>query len=414
MNNGAGEIPLVVVGCDFRVASSSWRGKIVLDDEQAKIIAQDLKRNRAADGFFDLNTCNRNEWIVSSLDPRWAVELLRSQMKQRLDRDGESGIEPYVYTGEEAARHVFRVAIGQESLVVGERQIARQLYQAMELARARGTSSRVLNGMGSVAGRLVRIALRGGCIENAAVGVHALAVSYIRERLQKKECSRVAVIGLGQIGRRVLGSLDDRRFESVCCNRTVAADQRDRIRPLDELSAVLSDVDVAIVCTGAMEPVVRREHLQSLPEDRPLLLVDIGIPEQVERTAIPGNVEITGLDDLVAFYHRSCGNPGRQSMDERADSLIQKALTEFKVYCSETALSGVLDTVQKHHRQIVGQEIPRLVAEQFDYLPENTRYRLEFDLKNIILSYTGEVFRTIKEASMRDEEEGECQDESWS
>jgi glutamyl-tRNA reductase len=412
MNNGNGEIPLVVVGCDFRVASSVWRGRIVLTDPEAKVIAEDLKRNQAADGFLDLNTCNRNEWIVSSLDPRWAVELLRSQMKRRLDRDGESGIEPYIYTGEEAARHVFRVAIGRESLVVGERQIARQLYQAMETARARGTSSRVLNGMGSVAGRLVRIALREGCVENASIGVHSLAVSCLGERFREPARCQVAVIGHGQIGRRVLGLLQDRGFDTVCCNRTVPDDQRDRLLSLEEMPEVLSEVDAAVVCTGALEPVVRREHLQPRPEEHPLLVVDIGIPEQVERMQAARNVEITGLDDLVAFYRHSCGDPAGESTAREVDSLLSKALIEFKVFCSETALSGILDTVQKHHRQTVGEEIPRLVAEHFDYLPENTRYRLEFDLKNIILSYTSEVFRTIKDTAVGDQEDGECRDES--
>ena len=174
----------------------------------------------------------------------------------------------------------------------------------------------------------------------------------------------------------------------------------------------MSKVDAAVVCTGAPEPVIRREHLQPRPDEHPLLVVDIGIPEQVEQTRASRNVEITGLDDLVASYRRSCGDPAGDSAPMEVESLLNKALDEFKVFCSETALSGILDTVQKHHRQTVGEEIPRLVADHFDYLPENARYRLEFDLKNIILSYTSEVFRTIKDSAVRGQEDGECRDES--
>ena len=60
------DFPLAVVGCDFRVASSQWRSRLVLDESEARSIADKLKNNQAADGFVDLNTCNRNEWIVSS------------------------------------------------------------------------------------------------------------------------------------------------------------------------------------------------------------------------------------------------------------------------------------------------------------------------------------------------------------
>ena len=136
----AGAIPLAVVGCDFRVASSAWRSRLVLADEEAAEIAQGLARNQAADGFLDLNTCNRNEWVVSTLDAKWAVSLLKSHMVQKLGPEAAAWFNPYVYTGDDAARHVLRVAIGQESLVVGERQIAGQLHDALELARTRNTS----------------------------------------------------------------------------------------------------------------------------------------------------------------------------------------------------------------------------------------------------------------------------------
>jgi glutamyl-tRNA reductase len=407
MNQVPTDIPLAVVGCDFRVASSKWRSDLVLSDREAGVLARNLCRIGAADGFFDLNTCNRNEWIVSCEQPRWAAEILRAQMKLRVE-EARSWLEPYVYTGEEAARHVFRVAIGQESLVVGERQIARQLYRALETARERGTSSRVLNGMGTTAGRLVRIALRRGCIENAAVGVHSLAVHYLRSQLRMRERYRVAVVGLGRIGRRVLGPVEGYpRFEPVMCSRTPTGDQR--VRPLSELPSVLADVDAAVICTGAMRPVVKAEML---PKNNPLLILDIGIPEQVERAGIPKEVEVIGLDDLVGFYHQSHGTPRRAEKDREAAELVNTALDEFKVFCCEPMFSVLLDTVQRHHRRLVGEEIPKLIADRFGYLPEDARARMAFDLKHIILGYTSEVFRTIKESSVPSPEDESCRDES--
>lgn len=407
MNEETCKIPLAVVGCDFRRASSKWRSRLVLDDREARILARDLCRIGAADGFFDLNTCNRNEWIVSSSQPRWAAELLRAQMKMRTEEAG-SWLEPYIYTGDTAARHVFRVAIGQESLVVGERQIARQLYRALEIARERGISSRVLNGMGTVAGRLVRIALRRGCIENAAVGVHSLAVHYLRSQLRMRERYKVAVVGLGRIGRRVMGSVEGYpRFEPVLCTRTPPGDRR--VRPLSELPAVLAEVDAAVICTGAMQPVVKAEFI---PRDKPLLILDIGIPEQVERAGVSGNVEVVGLDDLVGFYNQSHGKQRKAEKDREAADLVDTALDEFRVFCCEPKFSVLLDTVQRHHRRLVGEEIPRLISDRFGYLPEEARARMEFDLKHIILGYTSEVFRTIKEASVPNPEDDSCRDES--
>ena len=177
-------LPLAVVGCDFRVASSAWRSRLILGDEEAETLAGALRLNGAADGFVDLNTCNRTEWIVSGRDPQWAASLLRSQMIQRAGPGSQGWFSPYVHTGEDAAAHLFKVALGQESLVVGERQIAGQLNDALELARARGSSSRILNGLGAAAGRLVQMAFKQGCMAGASVGVHSLAVSWLAGRLE--------------------------------------------------------------------------------------------------------------------------------------------------------------------------------------------------------------------------------------
>jgi glutamyl-tRNA reductase len=402
-----------VVGCDFRVASSQWRSRVVLDDSEAREIALSLRRNGAADGFLDLNTCNRNEWIVSGPDPQWATELLRTHMMQRAGPKARDWLRPYVHLGDEAARHVFRVAIGQESLVVGERQIASQLYRALEQARSRKISSRVLNGLGSISGRLVRIALRRGCIASAAVGVHSLAVDFLRERFRERKTVRVAVVGQGRIGRRVLGLLEeDLKFKTVCCNRTVSDDQSGRLRPLTELSSILDEVDAAVVCTGALKPVINLGDVQGRSADQPLLLVDIGIPEQVERSASTETVEVAGLDQLTSF-HRDKSNCSYSVVDtNEAEGLVQRAVEEFRTFCNQQAFSEILDTVQRHHRQLVGEEIPRLVVERFEYLGSEARSQLELDLKNIVLDYTNEVFRTIKEVSKREGEEGLCPEEN--
>lgn len=392
------ELPLAVVGCDFRRAPSRVRSALVFDDEQASGLHEQLQRSAGSNGLVVLNTCNRNEWLVSAEQPQWAAELLRSYMVERTGAEARAWFRPYVYTGVEAARHMFRVAIGQESLVVGERQIASQLYAALEDARRRGTSSRVLNGLGSIAGRLVRIALRRDCITSAAVGVHSLAIDYLRHHVALERRPPLAVVGTGRIGRRVIGvlttglGLQPRRV-----NRTVPAGSTD-ITPFDELPQVLAQVRAAIMCTAAPRAVVRAAHLRPRAE-RPLLLIDIGIPEQVERHGLPPGVEVVGLDELVVFHR---GRTGVGGPSAEAEELVARAVDEFRAYCQEEAYSGVLDTVQRHHRQLVGEEIPRLVKGRFGDLEPGLQERLQEEFRNIVLEYTGEVFRTVKETLLRE------------
>ena len=392
------QIPLALVGCDFRVASSRWRSRLVLDDGDLLELASELERNGWAEGMVDLSTCNRNEWIVASDDPRWAAELLRSKMLERLGDGAREGIRPYLLVGDEAARHLFRVAIGQESLVVGERQIAGQLFKALESARYHGTSTRLLNGVGAIAGRLVRIAIRRGCVGSSASGVHSLAMGYLRHRSRRRPISRVAVVGLGSIGRRVLALLEqDLELDPVAVNRTV---HDPSVQALTELPKVLDRCEAAIVCTGAREPVITAGTLSGGHwEQHPLEIIDIGIPHQVARDDLPAGVRVAGLDELTAYHEMSCTGQEVPCSAVEADELVDRAVEELRRFATEPAFTEVLDALQREQEHVTAETIPRMIREQFGYLEQSSQQQLEQDLRGLLLSYNGRVFRAIREAA---------------
>ncbi len=393
-------IPLAVVGCDFRVAASRARSRLVLDEHESLEIAAELERGGWAQGVALLDTCNRSEWIVVSDQPAWAAQLLLGRMRQRLDPEQRLRVEPYLYTGEDAARHLFAVAIGQESLVVGERQIAGQLFRALDRARVRGTSCRVLNGLGSIGGRLVRIALRRGCLEGSAVGVHSLAIAWLRRELEPGPRS-VAVVGLGSIGRRVAGILDeDPRFRTLRCNRTVTPGSA--VRPLEALPQLLAEVDAAVVCSSAPRPLVLPAELGA----RPLVLVDIGIPEQVGEPQPGGPLRRVGLDDLVRWHQAQAGEQD-ESIRRDAQALVERAVGELGRYCQEPAFTPVLEVVRERHRTLTADEVPR-VLEQLTDLSAEQRSRLEAELRTLLAGYTADVMQVIRDRSRQLSE-----NESW-
>jgi len=405
MSGAPGMPPLAVVGCDFRVASSAWRSRLVLADDDAQEMAVTLRRNGAADGFVDLNTCNRTEWIVSARDPRWAASLLSGQMVQRMGAEAASWFSPYVRLGDEAAVHVFRLVLGQQSLVVGERQIAGQLYGALEKARDRRCSSRVLNGLGTTAGRLVRMALKQGCMGGRSVGVHSLAAACLAQKLGPGAEARVAVVGLGRIGRRVLALVEkEKRYHVVSLNRTIGQGSARGARPLSDLPLVLAEADAVILCTGAPQPVLEAAALAGRSADRRLLVVDVGVPAQVERTGMPAGVTLCGLDELAALHTESVPAEDRPQAGG-LDPLIDAALEEFRSFCGQPAFSDIIDTVQRTHCRLIREAIPRIIVERFATLPEDVRVRVGDELRAVILGYTSDMFRTIRAAAGRNGEE---------
>jgi glutamyl-tRNA reductase len=349
----------------------------------------------------DLSTCHRCEWIVSTPDPRRAGALLASRMVERLGPGAGDWFAPYVHLGEAAAKHVFRVALGQESLVLGERQIAGQLQDALEKARGRNTSSRVLNGLGTTAGRLVRRAIREGKVGSSSVGVHSLAVTFLSGRLGAERRARIALVGLGEIGRRALGSLEQvGRFEIIQVNRTISPGLEDRVRPISELPLILEQVDAALVCTGAPKPILRASDLPSRSADRPLLILDVGIPEQVDREGVGTHVTVAGLDELTA-YHCQGRKPPPEGSDPEADQLVRGAIAELRVFCNQPAFAEILDALQRRHHRVVEEQLPKIIAERLGHLPDAERARIGRDLHALVLGYTQDLFQSVRNASER-------------
>ncbi len=133
--------------------------------------------------------------------------------------------------------------------------------------------------------------------------------------------------------------------------------------------------------------------------------MDIGVPGQVERSNLPTSVTVCGLDELTDAYRSRKARPAEAPRKDPG-LLIEKALLEFRSFCYQPAFSKIIDTVQKNHGRVVREQIPRIIAGRLGWLPEEVRARLGQDLKAIVLDYTSDVFRTIREASERYGEDG--------
>lgn len=393
-------IPLAVVGVDFRRAPARQRDRLLLSDDERRALAQQLRKSEIAEGLACLDTCNRTEWIVAAEQPSWAAEILRSQM---IARDGGAangdeptiGLVPYSWVGVEAARHLFEVAAGLESFVMGEKEIASQLHRALERSRAEEVGSPILNGVGMAVGRLTRDTHRLDLTGAGPRGVHDLAVDFVT----KRHCAppKVVVVGLGQIGQKVARSLRAAGVTPILCNRTTtlawAGDEP--VHGLDRLPALLGDVDAAVICTASPSPVVTDALLTERTADTPVLLVDLGIPAQVDPQLRSDAAEKADLEDLQR-------ESGRRIVASWADlaqvrQRVRQAIAEFQKFCQERRFSQLLRRTQERHQRYIRTDIPRVLDEAAADLPPKVRTRLESELKGLVRSYTNAVFRDIRE-----------------
>ena len=409
-------IPLTVVGCDFRRASSCWRSRLVLNRDELRTFHRELRSvggghhntGSCVDGLLALQTCNRNEWVAAGSDPRWAAGLLKAQMTHRAGCADESWFSPYVYTGRAALRHLLRVALGPESLVTGELQIAGQLHDALEEAREAGTSSRALNHLGPVAGRLLRAARARTNYGTTGRGVHSLALEWLRRRLAPTAANsaRVAVIGTGSIGRQLLEMISrEAGLTALAVNRSPAGAA---VKPWTALAEVLASVDAAVLCTGARSPLFDPEQFLRLRTGAPLPVLDLGIPHQADRSLHHKTLVLEGLDELRALASSAHSADQATAADTDAalqeelalDTLVDRAVAEYRIMCAGADVGELLDSVRRQHRQAVYRDVPRLVERNFTHLSVGDRAQLEEDLQRILRDCADEVFRGIKGVSL--------------
>ncbi|MSQ82806.1 MAG: hypothetical protein EXR77_07800 [Myxococcales bacterium] len=398
-------MPLAIVGCDFRVASAQWRNLLLPSDLERANLALALRDAAGVTGLVAVETCNRVEWLASTPMPQWAGEVMRAQMLDRWMRAGVDPLpridqmpKPYLYCGHAAVRHLLRVAVGLESFVVGEREIAGQLNRSLAAARLAGQGSPFHNALQTAVGRTVKKVQRLTEWRHHGRGVHSLALQVVRQHLdeltQGEFKATVVVVGMGEIGRKIAGLLTVHgKCRVVRVNRTVADERRGEWRPLAHLPELLLTADAVVVATGARDPIVDFATLQLPVRAKPTLIVDLGAPAQVCGHGQP-HLAYRGLDDLLALPTVA---PTEIESSHVLD-LVEEGLREFVLECRKRDWSGLLRAVHDSYESASYTQLPLALATELGANPENLA-RVQEVMRDLLRNLTREIVQHIETAA---------------
>ncbi len=297
---------LTVVGVNHRGASLDVRERLAHRSTEAVPALEALRAASSAREAVMLSTCNRTEVYVVETD-RDAVPDVWSAFAGKLGRDAsEFG---YVRRDRDAVTHLFRVASGLDSMILGEAQIHGQVRDAWELCRSQ--SGPLLNRLFQtsllVAGR-VRSETS---VSRGAASVSSAAVQLAKQIFGALNGKRAMVLGAGEMAELALECLVDQGVRAaIVANRTFERAQELAERygaaamHFDECWPALADVDVLVCSTAAPRAVVSVEHVRpalGTRGDRPLCILDIAVPRDVDLAVRRlENVFLYDLDDLQA------------------------------------------------------------------------------------------------------------------
>jgi len=326
---------LVALGINHQTAPVSLRERVAFNgDALARALAA-LRSLPQVQEVALLSTCNRTELYAMADDHGAALaEWLATHPAEAGD------LHAYLYRHEDAdaVRHLFRVATGLDSLVLGEPQILGQVKEAWAAARAAGTLGGQLDRLFQGAFATAKRARTDTRIGANPVSVASTAVRLAQESFARLEDSTVLLIGAGETIELAAKHLSDGKVKRLLvANRTLAHAQELASRhggvalPLAELDRHLAEADVVISATAAREPIVMRAQVAaalSQRRHRPMLLLDLAVPRDIEAdVAKLKDVFLYSVDDLERAIEEN--RRSRREAAQEAEAIIELQTARF-------------------------------------------------------------------------------------
>src|SRR5215831_13207621 len=323
---------LLVVGISHRTAPVELRERVDFQARGLELTLRTLASRRLGGGseVAVLSTCNRAELYAACEDVSAAKAELVAFVGAFHDVDAAT-IEPHVYgvSDLDAARHLFRVAAGLESLVVGEPQILGQVkdaFAASERCKRSGALTNRVFATAFTVGKRVRSETGLG---EGAVSVSYAAIALARKIFRDLKGLSVVILGAGEMAELTGVHLQAQQVKQITiASRTLAtadalaAQLGARAAPWTALSSALTAADIVVTATGATEPVLSRARIEDAMRPRrgrPLFIIDIALPRDVEADA--GSLDqvfLYNIDDLQAIVQENMAR--REAELERAET----------------------------------------------------------------------------------------------
>ncbi len=391
---------IAVVGVDHATAPIALRERLDCAPEQARALL--AKAREVVPECILISTCNRVELYaagVGALEDRTSGELLCVLSEVRSVGMDELEEHSYCYNGREAVSHLFEVACGLRSSVLGEAQIQGQVAASLELAQAGGFA-------GPITSALFRAALVTGKrarsetgISRSAASVSHVAVQVARQLFPRLGEASVLLLGSGEMSELAARNMRDNGAKRLLIlNRTLAhAEELARryeaaCRPFEELAEALAEADIVISSTHAPYALITSELAQAAMQrraGRPLLLIDIALPRDVDPAVgkLPG-IHLYNLDDLRAGVSR--GLQQREQEVARVQAIIGEQVTAFASWLRSRAVAGVIGDLRQRAETLRQQELERTLRQLSSTLSEHDLHAI----RELSASLTNKLLHT--------------------
>jgi len=353
---------VLVLGISHKTAAVELRERLSLAEWQVLPFLEGLLTESAISEAAAISTCNRTEIYLVTEEPVAAESAALGRLATRAEiRPTELASMIYALRNCDAARHLFRVSAGLESMVVGEAEVLGQVRRSFDTALEADATGPMLNRLFHAALRTGKRARTETAIGERSISVSSVAASLARESIGDLTGRRVVILGAGETAELAARALTDQGAESVFVanrrhDRALALADRfaGSAIPLDQLPEQLEQADVVIGATASPHPIVTAAELAVVAakrHGRPLLLIDLAVPRDIEAACAElDGVSVHDIDDLQDVIDRN--RSVRAAEAGRAEDIVEEEIADFARWlASLDALPTVAD-LQSHGRKV--------------------------------------------------------------
>ncbi|HEY2632497.1 MAG TPA: glutamyl-tRNA reductase [Solirubrobacteraceae bacterium] len=360
---------LLALGMSHKTAPVALRERLAFSESQAVEFADQALASAEVSEAVVISTCNRTEiYLVVGGVGRDALQAETHVLGMLAHRAGirptELAQEIYSPRNCEAARQLYRVTSGLESMIVGEAEIQGQVKRAYEAALAAGVTGPLSNRLFAAAlttGKRVRSETG---IGSSRVSVPSVAVDLAQDVLGGLAERHVVILGAGETSELTAQALSHQGVGTIFvanrhADRALSLAQRfgGSVVGLDKLPEQLLEADIVVSSTSSPHPIVGAEELEMVMAQRggrPLLLIDIAVPRDIDsRCADIDGVTLYDIDDLQAVVQRNLG--AREEIVPQAEEIVEEEIRRFARWLGQLETLPTVTALREHGNDLVEQ-----------------------------------------------------------
>lgn len=363
---------LVAVGLNHKTAPVEVREQLSFPEHELADALQKLRSQEAVEGCIILSTCNRTEIYAAVLDVKKGLANIKQFMAECL-HDDLCEIDNYIYvhTLYDTVHHLFRVAAGLDSMILGETQILGQVRTAYQNACELGATNRILNTLFQQAvsvGKRVRTDTE---IDRNAVSISYAAVELSRQIFDDLTGRSILIIGAGKMSELTAKHLVANGVTSVLvANRSyenavqLAQQFGGEAIKFDNLFDHMVNADIVISATSARNTIIRPAELEQVMSKRngkKIFLIDIAVPRDIDPVVTKVNgVTLYDIDDLQHVVDRNLESRKKEAI--KAQAIVEDEITKFFQWLNSQFVVPTIAALKQFGEEIKQQELEKALT----------------------------------------------------